>query len=71
MRLLGVVVELMKWSWTCLSCQKVKELSKVEKPQRPEKPVKGIGLEEPSFLTSDTRLAVMKMCPSRNSVQDS
>ena len=31
MRLLGVVVELMKQSWTRLSHQKVKELSKVKK----------------------------------------
>ena len=37
MRLLGVVVELMKRSWTRLSRQKVEESSKVEKPQRPKK----------------------------------
>ena len=43
----------------------VKKSSKVKKPQRPGK---AIGLEEPSFLTSNTRLAVTKMGPSRNSV---
>ena len=53
------------------SYQKVKILSKVKKPQRLEKSAKAYSLEEPSFLTSDTRLAVMKMCPSRNSVQGS
>ena len=57
MRLLGVLVELMKRSWTCLSHQKVEGLSKVEKPQKPEKSAKTIGLGELSFLTSDTRLA--------------
>ena len=36
MRLLGVVVVLMKQSWTCLSCQKLKNRQKSEKPQRPE-----------------------------------
>ena len=51
----------MKRLWTRLSCQKVEELSKVEKPQRPEKSAKVIGLEEPSFLTSNTRLAFIKM----------
>ena len=35
-----------------------KSSSKVKKPQRPEK---FIGLEEPSFLTSDTRLAFTNM----------
>ena len=61
MRLLEVLVKLMKRSWTCLSCQKVKRLSKVEKSQRPEKSAKTIGSEKPSFLTSDTRLAFTKM----------
>ena len=68
MRLLGVVVELMKRSWTCLSCQnvrKVKKLSKVEKLQKLEKSAKVIGLEELSFLTSDSRLAFTKMGSSR------
>ena len=36
----------------------VEKSSKVKKPQRPEK---SIGSEEPSFLTSDTRLAFIKM----------
>ena len=49
----------------------VEKSSKVEEPQRPEKSAKAIGSEEPSFLTSDTRLAVAKMSPSRNSVQNS
>ena len=44
------------------SRQKVEELSEVEKPQRLEKSAKAIGLEEPSFLTSDTRLATMENC---------
>ena len=44
------------------SRQKVKELSKVEKPQRLEKSAKAIGLKEPSFLTSDTRLATIENC---------
>ena len=45
----------------------IKKLSKVEKstkskkPQRPEKSTKAIGLEEPSFLTSDARLAFTKI----------
>ena len=64
MRLLGMVVELMKRSWTRLSRQKGEESSKVEKPQRPEKSARAIGSEEPSFLTSDTRLAFTKMGPS-------
>ena len=65
MRLLGVVVELMKRSWTRLSCQKVKESSKVKKPQKPDKSAKVIGSEEPSFLTSDIRLAFTKMGSNR------
>ena len=44
------------------SRQKVEELSKVEKPQRLEKSAKAIGSEEPSFLTSDIRLATMENC---------
>ena len=65
MRLLGVVVELMKRSWTRLSRQKVEESSKVEKPQKLEKSAKAIGSEELSFLTSNTRLAFTKMRSSR------
>ena len=42
------------------NCQKVEELSKVKKPQRLEKSAKAISSEEPSFLTSDTRLAFTK-----------
>ena len=38
----------------------VEKSSKVEEPQRPEKSAKAIGSEEPSFLTSDTRLAFTK-----------
>ena len=60
---------MMKRSWTCLSHQKVEGLSKVEKPQRPEKSTKTIGLEEPSFLTSDTRLAFTKMGSSHTNSQ--
>ena len=51
------VVDSSKWS---KSCQKSKNRQKVKNPQRPEKSVKVIGLEEPSFLTSDTRLAFTK-----------
>ena len=36
-----------------------------EEPQRPEKSAKTIGSEEPSSLTSDTRLAFTKMGSSR------
>ena len=63
MRLLGIVVKLMKRSWTCLNrqSQKVKKLSKVKKPQKLDKSAKAIGLEGPSFLTSNTRLAFTKM----------
>ena len=43
----------------------VEESSKVEKLQRPEKSAKAIGLEEPGFLTSNTRLAFTKMGSSR------
>ena len=65
MRLLGVVVELIKRSWTCLSCQKFEKSLKVEKSHRPEKSVKAIGLKEPSFLISNIRLAFTKMGSSR------
>ena len=41
-----------------------KSSSKVKKPQRPKKSVRTIGLEEPSFLTSDTKLAIAKTSPS-------
>ena len=37
----------------------VEKLSKVEKP---EKSAKAIGSEKPSFLTSDTRLAMIENC---------
>ena len=37
-------------------------VKKSEKPQGPEKSTKAIGSEEPSFLTSDTRLATMEDC---------
>ena len=47
------------------SCQKVEELLKVEKPQRSEKSAKAIDMEEPSFLTFDTRLSFTKMGSSR------
>ena len=60
-KLLEVVVELIKRSWTYLNHQKVKKLSKVENPQRLKKFAKVIGLEESSFLTSDTKLAFMKI----------
>ena len=43
----------------------VKKFSKAESFQRPEKSAKTIGLEEPSFLTSDTRLVLSKMESSR------
>ena len=36
-------------------------VKKSEEPQRPEKFAKAIGLKEPNFLTSDTRLAFTKM----------
>ena len=39
-------------------------VKKSEKPQRPEKFAKAIGSKEPSFLTSDTKLAIAKMSPS-------
>ena len=52
MRLLGVVVK---------RSNSVEKSSKVEKPQRPRKSAKVIDSEEPSFLTSDTRLALIKM----------
>ena len=39
----------------------VEKLSKVEILQRPEKSAKAISLEEPNFLTSDTRLAFTKI----------
>ena len=39
---------------------KSRTVKKSEEPQRPEKSAKSIGLEEPSFLNSDTRLAVAK-----------
>ena len=61
MRLLGLVVELMKRSWTCLSRQKVEKLSKVEKPQKSKKSAKAVGLEEQTFLTSDTSLSFIKI----------
>ena len=38
-----------------------KIVKKSEEPQRPKKFAKAIGLEESSFLTSDTRLAFTKM----------
>ena len=40
---------------------KSKNCQKSRKPQRPENFAKAIGLEEPSFLTFDTRLAFTKM----------
>ena len=43
---------------------KGQKVLKVEKPQRPEKFAKTIGLDEPSFLTSDTRLSFTKMSSS-------
>ena len=42
------------------SSNSVEKSSKVEKSQKPEKFAKNIGLEEPSFLTSDIRLAFTK-----------
>ena len=50
-------------------CQKVGKLLKFEKPQRSKKSANVIGLEEPSFLTSDTRLTVTKIGPSQNLIQ--
>ena len=58
-RLMVVVVNQSK------SHQQVEESSEVEKPQKPEKSAKVIGLEEPSFLTSNIRLAFTKMGSSR------
>ena len=40
-------------------CQRI--VKKSEEPLRPEKSAKVIGLKKPSFLTSDTRLAFIKM----------
>ena len=40
---------------------KSKNCQKSKKSQRPEKFAKAIGSEEPSFLTSDTRLAFTKI----------
>ena len=51
------------------NCQKSRNRQKVEKPQKHEKAAKVIGSEEPSSLTSDTRLVVTKMGPSRNLIQ--
>ena len=41
-----------------------KIVKKSKKPQRPEKFTKTISLEEPSFLTSDIKLAIIKMSSS-------
>ena len=46
--------------------QKVEKLSKVKKPQRPDKSAKTIGSEKSCFLTSNTRLALIKIDKSHN-----
>ena len=48
-----------------------KVIKKSKKPQRPKKSAKTIGLEELSFLISNTRLAVAKMNPNQNSIRNS
>ena len=40
-------------------------VKKSEKPQRPEKSAKSIGLEKPSFLNSNTELAIIKRSLSK------
>lgn len=42
------------------SCQKLKNL------KRPEKSTNAISLEEPNFLTSDTKLALIKIYETHN-----
>ena len=58
MRLSGVVVELMKRLWTRLTCSKNRQKSKNLKSLKNLQRL--IGSEEPSLLTSDTRLVTME-----------
>ena len=46
--------------------QNVEKLSKIKKPQKPDKSAKVISSEKLSFLTSDTRLVLIKMDESHN-----
>ena len=62
--IMGLMMVVVVTSWS-KSRQKVKESSKVEKSQGLEKSAKAINSEEPSFLTSDTKLAFIKISSSR------
>ena len=59
------------WGWWWWCWQVGQRIVKSQKTSKAWKVAKVIGLEEPSFLNSNTRLAIAKMSPSQNSIQNS